>query len=265
MFHNQYIEPVTTSKSLAMPQKKSASVSEIEVDNFSKIAGEWWKADGAFKALHRINPVRVSYVRDRICAHFGLVANNRRFLSGLTMLDVGCGGGLLSEPMAALGAKVTGIDASPEAVKAAKFHIKTEKLSVSYSVNSVENLAASNKRFDVITAFEIIEHVEDRDSFLGSIAKLLKKDGLLIMATVNRTTKSFLLGVLAAEYILKWAPEGAHEWENFVRPSELVGMLDQHGLTTVNLTGVVFDPLSGEFVTHPHKLDINYMLAAKVS
>ena len=242
--------------------KISTSVSETEVANFSKVAGDWWNPEGVFKSLHGLNPLRVSYLREMACQHFGLNSENQRPLKGLTMLDVGCGGGLLSEAVVQLGAKVVGVDASSEAIKIAKSHAKAGGVLVDYRVGNVEELAAKGEQFDFITAFEIVEHVADVKLFVRAISKLLKKDGLLLMATMNRTTKSFLLGVVMAEYVLGWVPKGAHDWDCFVKPSELARVLENFGLNVTNLTGVVFDPFEGKFVINPHKLDVNYMITA---
>lgn len=243
-------------------RKISTTILKSEVDGFSKLAGDWWNAEGAFKSLHRLNPLRISYIREKVCSHFRRDVKKEKPLKGLTILDVGCGGGLLAEAMAGMGATVVGIDASPEAVKTAKAHAKKSKLAISYAVADAEELAATGKRFDIITAFEIVEHVTDAAFFVSSLSKLLKKDGLLLMATMNRTTKSFIFGVVMAEYVLGWVPKGAHDWDSFIKPSELTHILKDCGLSVSDLTGVVFDPLEGKFVMHPHKLDVNYMLAA---
>ncbi|MGE3623978.1 MAG: bifunctional 2-polyprenyl-6-hydroxyphenol methylase/3-demethylubiquinol 3-O-methyltransferase UbiG [Bdellovibrionales bacterium] len=242
--------------------RSSASIAAEEIDRFSRHAADWWNPDGAFRPLHRLNPVRVEYVRDAACAHFRRSPQSRQSLKGLTILDVGCGGGLLSEPMARLGGKVTGIDASEETVAAARQHARAVGLAIDYQVASVEELAAKKTRYDFITALEVVEHVADMDSFFEALAGLLKPGGLLVMSTLNRTPKSFLLGIVAAEYIFGWVPRGTHEWNKFVRPSELVKHLETAGLTATDLTGLIFNPLRNEFVLSNNDLDVNYLATA---
>jgi 2-polyprenyl-6-hydroxyphenyl methylase/3-demethylubiquinone-9 3-methyltransferase len=246
-----------------MPSRTAASIAPDEIAHFSQQAKDWWNPEGPFRPLHRLNPVRLGYVRDQACAHFNLSAKGRQALKGLSALDVGCGGGLVAEPLARMGAKVTGLDASQEAIETARRHGRMMGLAVDYRVGSVEELAKGKQRYDLITALEIIEHVADMDSFLGALTKLLKPGGLLVMSTLNRTPKSFLLGIIAAEYIFGWVPRGTHQWRKFVRPSELVQRLDRHGLQTTDLSGLVFNPLRNEFELSASDLAVNYMLAAK--
>lgn len=240
----------------------AASIAADEVARFSAQASDWWNMEGSFRSLHRLNPLRVDYVRDQIVAHCGRDATRRDALRGLKLLDVGCGGGLLAEPLARLGATVTGLDASAETIAVARAHAAESGLAIAYKASSVEELAEGKARFDVITALEIVEHVADRASFIAALAKLLKPDGLLLMATLNRTTRSFLLGVVAAEYVLGWVPRGTHDWNSFVRPSELARELEQEGLALRDLTGMAFNPLRGEFVLSKRDLRVNYLLAA---
>lgn len=240
----------------------SASIADEEVAQFSRHADAWWDPEGAFRPLHRLNPVRLAYIRERALKHFGLKAGPRQALKGLAVLDAGCGGGLLAEPLARMGAKVMGLDASREAIEVAKKHAKLSKLAIDYRAGSVEKLAQGKTRFDVITALEIAEHVADLDSFLKALAKLLKPGGLLIMSTLNRTPKSFLLGIVAAEYILGWVPRGTHQWQKFIRPSELARQLEKRGLETENISGLIFNPLRGEFQLSANDLEVNYLLTA---
>jgi 2-polyprenyl-6-hydroxyphenyl methylase/3-demethylubiquinone-9 3-methyltransferase len=244
-----------------MPRNASASIETREIDQFSQHAEDWWNPAGKFKPLHRLNPVRVEYVRDQVCAHFGRKTGRQSF-KDLRILDVGCGGGLLSEPLARLGGQVTGLDASEETITIAKAHAKQSDLAIDYRNGSVEDLAKQKTRYDVIIALEVAEHVADMASFLDGIRKLLKPDGLLIMSTLNRTPKSFLLGIVAAEYILGWVPRGTHQWQKFIRPSELVSRLQGYGLTATDLTGLIFNPLTGEFELRRDDLAVNYMLTA---
>ena len=240
----------------------AASIAADEVARFSAQAADWWNMEGSFRSLHRLNPLRVGYVRDQIVAHCERDATRRDALRGLKLLDVGCGGGLLAEPLARLGATVTGLDASAETIAVAAAHAAESGLAIDYKASSVEELAEGKARYDVITALEIVEHVADRASFIAALAKLLKPDGLLLMATLNRTTRSFMLGVVAAEYVLGWVPRGTHDWNSFVRPSELARELEQEGLALRDLTGMVFNLLRGEFVLSKTDLRVNYLLSA---
>ena len=245
-----------------MKKAMFSSVADEEVSQFSRVAGDWWKADGVFAPLHRLNPVRLTYIRDQITTHFGVKSGQKKSLTGLAVLDVGCGGGLVSEPLARMGAKVTGLDASDEGIAAAKHHAKQMGLAIDYRVGSVEELAQGRERFDVITAMEIVEHVADMDVFIRSLAELLNPNGMIILSTLNRTPKSFLLGIVAAEYILRWVPHGTHQWKKFVRPSELVSRLETSGMQAIDMTGLNLNPVSGAFETRRGDVAVNYMLTA---
>ena len=243
--------------------RKSASIADEEIARFSGHAADWWNPEGPFRPLHRLNPVRLGYVRDQILAHQKItLETGKKPLSGLTLLDIGCGGGLMTEPLARLGASVTGIDASDTTIDIARQHASEAGLTIRYEAISAEDLARKPKRYDVITALEIIEHVADTGSFLAAVASLLKPQGLLILSTLNRTPKSFLLGIVAAEYVLGWVPRGTHRWQKFMRPSELVGQLASEGMTTHDLTGMVFNPLRNAFELRSTDLDVTYMLSA---
>jgi 2-polyprenyl-6-hydroxyphenyl methylase / 3-demethylubiquinone-9 3-methyltransferase len=245
-----------------MSQRQAASIASDEIDQFSRHAGDWWNPEGPFQPLHRLNPVRLRYMRDKICGHFGCEGEGRDVLRGLDILDVGCGGGLLTEPLARLGGQVTGLDGSKEAIIVAQDHAQEMGLKINYVADSVESLAEGKKRFDVITALEIAEHVADLDSFFEAIATLLKPNGILILSTLNRTAKSFMLGIVAAEYLLKWVPRGTHQWKKFIRPSELVARLETNGLRASDLTGMVFNPLNGEFELRKADVGVNYLMSA---
>jgi 2-polyprenyl-6-hydroxyphenyl methylase / 3-demethylubiquinone-9 3-methyltransferase len=250
-----------------MPKQSSASIEDDEIAQFSRHAEDWWNPNGVFKPLHRMNPVRLGYIRDQVCTHFDRNTSSHKPLNNLHILDVGCGGGLLTEPMARMGGIVTGIDASAEGIRAARDHAKKSNLNIEYQAESVEYLAKKMKaqklgRFDIITALEIVEHVADLDSFLSAISRLLKPNGILIMSTLNRTAKSFLVGIIAAEYILRWVPTGTHQWKKFIRPSELVEKAQKNSLRTTDLTGMIFSPLTGEFELRANNLGVNYMLTA---
>jgi 2-polyprenyl-6-hydroxyphenyl methylase/3-demethylubiquinone-9 3-methyltransferase len=232
----------------------NAAFSSENGDLFSGFASEWWKPKGAFKALHDLNPLRVAYIQRMVAAHFGAKGFKK-----LTVADVGCGGGLLAEAMAERGAKVKGIDISEASVAAAQDHAKQVGLTIDYAKGTAQDLASAGEKFDLVLSFEVVEHVRDRKAYYHALASLLKPSGLLVMATVNRTVKSYLLGIVAAEYVLGWIPPGTHDWDDFVKPSELADGLSVEGLSVQNLMGVAFDPLRGRFAESPHRLDVNYM------
>jgi 2-polyprenyl-6-hydroxyphenyl methylase/3-demethylubiquinone-9 3-methyltransferase len=245
-----------------MQKIKASTIENDEIAQFSSLAGEWWNPSGSLRPLHRLNPSRIAYVRDQIIGR-GLGQNSvKQPLKNISLLDVGCGGGLLAEPLARLGACVTGLDASSAAITEAQRHAKQTGVAVDYRVGSVEELARGVARYDVITALEIVEHVAELDIFLAGLAKLLKPKGLLILSTLNRTPKSFLLGIVAAEYVLRWVPRGTHRWSKFVRPSELVRKLEKEKLETTDLTGVIYNPLKDDFILSKDNLGVNYLLTA---
>jgi 2-polyprenyl-6-hydroxyphenyl methylase/3-demethylubiquinone-9 3-methyltransferase len=240
--------------------RRSASIAPREIEQFSRHAPDWWDETGPLAPLHRLNPVRLGYIREQAATHFK--RKGKTPLKGLSALDVGCGGGLVTEPLVRLGAKVTGLDASKEAIKVAREHAKLSKLDIMYKESSVEELVEGKTRYDLITALEIAEHVADLDSFLGSVTSLLKPNGLLIMSTLNRTPKSFLLGIVAAEYILKWVPRGTHNWKKFLKPSDIARRFSDNGIELADLTGLVFHPFKGDFELRKDDLAVNYMLTA---
>ena len=196
-----------------------------EIEKFSKLSEEWWNPQGKFKPLHKFNPIRIKYIKQNIIEHFNII-NSKKPLNNISLLDVGCGGGLLSEPMCILGAKVTGIDATRKNINIAKIHAKKNKLKINYLTVSPEKLKIKNK-FDVILNMEIVEHVSDVNYFIKSCANLLKKNGIMFIATINRTLKSYLFAIVGAEYILKWLPIGTHDWNLFVKPEELIKNINE--------------------------------------
>lgn len=232
------------------------SIDPAEVEQFSRIADEWWDENGKFKPLHRINPLRISYIRDKAEAHF------KRSMSGLNLIDIGCGGGLISEPMAKLGANVTGLDASEKNIAIASIHAKKSAVDIRYLASSAEALAATGEQFDVVLALEIIEHVADLDVFYSALAALVKPGGLLILSTMNRTPKSYAMAIVGAEYVLRWLPRGTHDWAKFVKPSEMARALEGRGLTISETQGMVFAPLEWKFTLNPKDLDVNYLMVA---
>jgi 2-polyprenyl-6-hydroxyphenyl methylase/3-demethylubiquinone-9 3-methyltransferase len=239
-----------------------STVDPAEIARFAAIAEEWWDPDGKFRPLHRFNPVRLQWLRDRIAGRFGRDTLADRPLAGLQLLDIGCGGGLLAEPMARLGATVTGIDATRRNVEVARLHAERMGLAIEYRFATAEELAAEGRRFDVVLNMEVVEHVADRDAFLDAASALVAPGGLMAVATLNRTAKSWLLAIVGAEYVLRWLPRGTHEWRKFVRPSEIAGGLRRNGLAVEAMTGVAFDPLRDRWSLAPGDLDVNYMLAA---
>ena len=232
------------------------SVNKKEIDKFSKMANEWWDPEGKFKPLHKFNPIRIKYIKENIINNFKL-KNKLRPLSGINILDIGCGGGLLSEPMSRMGANVTGIDASDKNIKIAKLHSKKNKLKNNYLCSSPEKLKIT-KKFDVILNMEIVEHVEDIDFFLKSCSKLLKKNGLMFVATINKTLKSYIFAIVGAEYVLRWLPIGTHEWEKFVKPEDLKKILMKYDLSLNKLEGMNFNIIKDEW-SISRDLSVNYI------
>ena len=220
---------------------KNNTINKKEIDKFSKIAKEWWNPEGKFKPLHKFNPIRISYIKENIIKTFKL-DQNKTPLKNIKILDIGCGGGLLSEPMCRLGADVTGIDASNKNIEIAKLHSKKNNLKINYFCSSPENFKINNK-FDVILNMEIVEHVDDVNFFLKSCSNLLKKNGVMFVATLNKTLKSYVFAIIGAEYILRWLPIGTHEWEKFIKPEELISILKKNNLRLDQLDGMKFDLL----------------------
>ncbi len=232
------------------------SINKKEIDKFSEMADEWWDPEGKFKPLHKFNPTRIKYLKENIVYNFKL-KNKSKPLSGIKILDIGCGGGLLSEPMSRMGANVTGIDASEKNIKIAKIHSKKNKLKINYLCSSPEKLKIG-KKFDVILNMEIVEHVEDIDFFLKSCSKLLKKNGLMFIATINKTLKSYVFAIVGAEYILRWLPIGTHEWEKFVKPEDLKKILMKYDLSLNKLEGMNFNIIKDEW-SISRDLSVNYI------
>ena len=221
---------------------KISTINKKEIEKFSKIANEWWDPEGKFKPLHKFNPVRIKYIKENSINHFKIKSKNLPF-KNLKILDIGCGGGLLSEPMSRLGANVTGIDASLKNINIAKVHSKKTKLNINYICSSPENLKTKNK-FDIVLNMEIVEHVDDVNSFVKNSSKFLKKNGLMYIATLNKTLKSYIFAIIGAEYILKWLPIGTHDWDKFVKPSDLIGYAKNSSLKFRKLDGVTFNPIN---------------------
>lgn len=238
------------------------SVDPAEIRHFAARAEQWWDSAGEHRFLHRLNPVRVAFVRDRLCRRLGRDAKQLKPLKGLRLLDLGCGGGLLSEPLARLGAEVVGADPAPENIAAASRHAAAVGLEIYYRAATAEELAGSGERFDAIVAMEVLEHLADLDSFVTACGVLLAPGGLLFLATLNRTVKSFGLAIVGAEYLLRWLPPGTHHWNKFVRPHELASALRAAGLELTELAGVAYDPLRERW-TLGRDLAVNYMAVAE--
>jgi 2-polyprenyl-6-hydroxyphenyl methylase/3-demethylubiquinone-9 3-methyltransferase len=237
------------------------TVDRQDIDRFAALAAGWWDPRGSFRPLHQINPVRLDFIRGELLAHFGRDSGSLAPFAGLRVADIGCGGGLISEPMARLGGAVTGIDADAQAVGVARAHAAAGGLAIDYRVADVEMLAEAGERFDVVLALEIVEHVAERDRFLAALARLVAPGGIFIGATINRTARSFALAIVGAEYLLRWLPPGTHDWNRFVRPSEFALPLRRAGLATVRLAGMSHDWGGGEWRVSDD-LSINYMLVA---
>ncbi|MEX0582931.1 MAG: bifunctional 2-polyprenyl-6-hydroxyphenol methylase/3-demethylubiquinol 3-O-methyltransferase UbiG [Sneathiella sp.] len=244
---------------------KATSVDPGEIANFEAMADEWWDENGKFKPLHKFNPIRIGYVRDMVISHFGLQTDDAvvklKPFAGLKFLDIGCGGGLLSEPMTRLGAEVTAADASQKNIQIAALHAEKSGLDIDYRYTTAEDLAASGEKFDVILNMEVIEHVADIEGFVGACATLLKPGGIMFVATLNRTAKSFAFAIVGAEYVLRWLPKGTHSWKKFLKPSEVARLVRGNGLMVRDVAGATYNPFEDRW--HISKdLSINYMLAA---
>ena len=243
------------------------SVDPAEIERFAALAERWWDRHGAFRALHALNPVRIAYVRDALVAvappdAHGDGAAALKPLAGLRLLDVGCGGGLMAEPLCRLGADVVAVDAAEANIRAARHHAEEQGLAVDYRHATAEALAAGGERFDAVLALEIVEHVADLDAFATACTSLVSPGGSFIVATLNRTLAAYALAIVAAERILGWLPAGSHDWSRFVRPAEMVRLLRRHGLTVADMQGMVYNPLAGGWTTSPN-LAVNYIIHAR--
>ncbi len=235
---------------------ENSTIDNEEIERFSRIADEWWNVKGKFAPLHSMNPVRIEYIRDTILKHFGAI-------NSLSLLDIGCGGGLIAEPMARLGAKVTAIDASEKNIAVASLHAEKMALDIDYRCTTAEDLAKTETRFDVILSLEIVEHVADINLFIKSACELLKPNGIIILSTLNRTTKSYALAIVGAEYIMRLLPVGTHTWNKFLRPSELCHTLEENQIEVTELMGIVMNPLSWKWRLDSKDLAVNYLVVGK--
>ncbi len=241
---------------------RGASLDPEEIEKFTAMAAEWWDPEGKFKPLHRLNPTRLGFIRDRVAARFGREPLSARPLEGLSVLDIGCGGGLLAEPLTRLGAAVTGIDAAEQNLEMARLHAAESGLEIDYRHATAEQLAEAGERFDVVLNMEVVEHVADVEAFLAAASDLVKPGGAMVLATLNRTPKAFLFAIVGAEYLLRWLPRGTHSWRKFLRPSEIAAMLRANGLAATEITGVVYNPLTDAWRLDRHDTDVNFMVFA---
>lgn len=242
-----------------MSAGNTSTIDPEDVAKFSTIAEEWWDPEGKFKPLHRFNPIRLRYIRDRLCAHFDRNPSSLRPFDGLRILDVGCGGGLVSEPLARMGATVTGIDASEKNTVTAQVHAAKSGLDIDYKTTTVEELAAGGEIFDAVISLEVVEHVANVELFLNSCTKLMGVNSAILIATLNRTPKSFAFGIVAAEYILRWLPRGTHDWRKFVRPSELANVLRPNRVFIEDISGLTLNAFTHEW-SFSNDVSVNYIM-----
>lgn len=239
----------------------NVNVDQAELDRFAKLASEWWDPNGKFKPLHKIGPARLGFIRDRLTDHFKLQQRVMRPLAGLSILDIGCGGGLIAEPLSRLGATVTGIEPAEANIGAAKAHAVSVGLAIDYQATTAETLALQGRAFDCVICLEVVEHVPDPAAFVNVCGSLVRPGGLLILSTINRTLKAYALAIIGAEYILRWLPVGTHQWDRFITPSELDLHVQAAGLNPLTVEGIVFNPLADRWSTG-RDTDVNYIGAA---
>lgn len=244
-----------------MNSKSATTIDPDEVERFSAMAKEWWDPNGKFRPLHKFNPIRLAYIRDQVAERFGRDVRSARPFEGLRLLDIGCGGGLLCEPMTRLGANVTGADASQTNIEVARIHAEQAGLDIDYRATTAEALADAGERFDIVLNMEVVEHVADVDLFVGKCSEMVKPGGLMFMATINRTLKALGLAIIGAEYVLKWLPRGTHQYQKLVRPEELEKALTESRLDIVDRTGVSYNPFSDRW-NRSRDMDVNYMILA---
>jgi len=245
-----------------MSEQARSTIDQSEVDRFSAMAAEWWDPTGKFRPLHKINPVRLAYIRDKVSQNYGRDPKSHRPLEGLRILDIGCGGGLLSEPVARMGAHVLGADASERNIGIAQTHAAQTGVEVDYRAITAEALAVAGETFDVVLNMEVVEHVADVDFFISTCASMVRPGGLMLISTINRTFKAAALAIIGAEYVLGWLPRGTHQYEKLVRPEELEAPLSKSGMEVLERTGVFFNPLRNQWNLSPD-IEVNYMMLAK--
>jgi 2-polyprenyl-6-hydroxyphenyl methylase/3-demethylubiquinone-9 3-methyltransferase len=242
--------------------RSDGGVDAAEVARFNRMARDWWDPNGSLRPLHRLNPARLGYLRETMVRHFDRDARSLRPLAGLRVLDIGCGGGILSEPLARIGAAMTGIDPAEDSIGAARAHAEAQGLAIDYRATTVEELGRTARNFDAVLAMEVVEHVPDVAAFVAAAASLVRPGGLMVAATLNRTLRSFALAIVGAEYVLRWLPVGTHSWERFVTPDELEAAMEAGGLAVSDRQGVVYNPLADQW-SLSRDMAVNYMLAAE--
>ena len=260
--------PPSQKKSTAQKSKakksptNSNTIDPTEVAKFQALADTWWDMDGKMAPLHKFNPARLGYIRHRIIDHFNKDADTLKPLQNLSVLDVGCGGGILAEPLARMGGMVTGIDVTEDLIKVAQLHAKDSGLTITYHHKSAETLADAGQKYDVVLCSEVIEHVPDPQALVTTLSQLVKPNGILFISTINRTYKSYALAIVGAEYILRWLPKGTHEWNKFLRPSEIAHMAENTHMTVNNVSGLCLNILKWQWQENPRDIDVNYILTA---
>jgi len=242
--------------------QKSTTIDQVEVDRFSAMADEWWSPTGKFRPLHKFNPVRLQYIKQQICQHFDRDMRDPNALSGLRILDIGCGGGLLCEPIARMGGTIIGADASQTNIEVARIHAGQSRLDIDYRAITAEELQAMGEKFDVVLNMDVVEHVADVNLFISACAKMIKPKGLMFIATINRTKKAQALAIFMAENVLRWLPKGTHTYEKLVKPEEIEAPLNDNGMEVIDRTGVFYNPLTDRWIKS-RDMDVNYMLLAK--
>ncbi|WP_297322850.1 bifunctional 2-polyprenyl-6-hydroxyphenol methylase/3-demethylubiquinol 3-O-methyltransferase UbiG [uncultured Bartonella sp.] len=245
-----------------MAEAAHTTIDQAEVDHFSRIAAEWWNPQGKFRPLHKFNPARIAYIKEKVCLAFDRNPKDELPLKGLRFLDIGCGGGLLCEPMARLGGDVVGADASKTNIEVAKIHATQSGLNIDYRATTAEVLADGGEKFDVVLNMEVVEHVANVDLFMSESAKMVKPQGLMFVATLNRTWKAWGLAIIGAEYILRWLPKGTHDYNKFLTPAEITAKLNEAGLTVIDELGITYNPLDDSW-NRSKDMDVNYMLLAR--
>ncbi|MGX0875664.1 2-polyprenyl-6-hydroxyphenyl methylase/3-demethylubiquinone-9 3-methyltransferase [Roseovarius sp. MBR-154] len=243
-------------------QAAQSTIDAAEVAKFEAMAAEWWDPNGKFKPLHMLNPCRLDYITSQIAAEFDRDLQVNAPFEGLRILDIGCGGGLLSEPMARLGAYVVGADAAPRNIPVAQVHAEQSGLEIDYRHTTAEDMAAEGEQFDVVLNMEVVEHVANPLAYLTACQQLLKPGGLMVCSTINRNPKSFAMAIVGAEYVMRWLPKGTHEWSKFITPDELCGLISQAGLTPVDRKGFVFNPVTWQWRLSDRDLSVNYVTAS---
>lgn len=247
---------------MASPKTRASSIDTAEVERFSRMAADWWNPRGVMAPLHKLNPIRLGYIRDKAAARFGRDPKKLDCLKGLRMLDIGCGAGILSEPLGRLGARMVGADPAEENIAVAQAHAQENGVAVDYRATTAEVLAAADESFDVVLAMEVVEHVTDVNEFVATCAGMVKPGGLMIAATLNRTLKSFALAIVGAEYVLRWLPRGTHQWDKFVTPNELELAFERGGLQVTGERGVIYNPFADRWQLSSD-MDVNYMLVGE--